>query len=128
MKPSGFRTRLPFHAYSSQNKKGRRPHPLVFKRRERALTLWALHRSIDQIAVELDVSNDTVRNYVAWGRKHKDQRAERGPNLMRIMQANARRRQIRELARKGMRPAEIALMVGCHERLVKMRLREQRSA
>lgn len=114
-----------YWSFSSKNKKGHRPHALVYKRRDRALTMYWEQRSTVEIAVALDVSIDTVRRYIMHGRKHGDERASRRRGDKQVMNANVRRRQIRELFAMGMSVLEIADAVGCHVRLVQMRLKEE---
>ena len=116
--------KLPFYAFSSRNKRGNRPHPTVLQRREQILNMYWEHRTIEEIAVTLDIANDTVRGYIKRARRRGDKRAARRTGQKRIMQAEARRKQIVELAAYGYTPAEIAMHVNAHVRLVQMRLKE----
>jgi len=86
------------------------------------------HRTIDEIAVTLDIATDTVRDYIKRARRDGDERAIRRAGLKRIMQAEAKRKQIVELAGHGYTPAEIAQVVNSHIRLVQLRLKEARNA
>lgn len=116
--------RLIFHLYSSRNKKGGLPHPVVFRRKDRALTLWWQHRTKEEIAAELDISVDTVRRYIDQARRLGDPRAMAKRTDRRIMAAAVRRRTILDLSARGMSIAEIASVLRCHVRLVQMRIRE----
>lgn len=116
--------RAAFYVLSSRNKKGNRPHPLIFARRESILDMYWEHRSVEEIAVELDISIDSVRRHIKRARRRGDIRAQRRIGLKRIMKAEARRRQIVELDKHGYSAMEIAGMVHCHVRLVQMRLKE----
>jgi DNA-directed RNA polymerase specialized sigma24 family protein len=117
-----------FYEFSSRNKRGNRPHPQVIRRREQILNMYWEHRTIDEIAVTLDIANDTVRDYIKRARRDGDERAIRRAGLKRIMQAEAKRKQIIELAGFGYTPAEIAQVVNSHVRLVQLRLKEARNA
>lgn len=119
-----YRARQPFHVFSSRNKKGNKPHPLIFARRESILNMFWEHRTIEEIACELKLAIDTVRDHIKRARKNGDRRAARKTGQKRIMQAEARRKQIIELAKYDYSPQEIAGMVNCHVRLVQMRLKE----
>lgn len=123
-----YRKPLPFHAYSSRNKPGNKPHPTVLHRRETILNMYWEHRTIEEIAVSLDIAIDTVRGYIKRARRRGDKRAARRTGLKRIMQAEARREQILELASFGYSPNDIAKHVHCHLRLVQMRLKEASNA
>lgn len=117
-----------FHAYSSRNKQGNRPHPIVLRRREQILNMYWEHRTIEEIATTLDIATDTVRGYIKRARRLGDDRAKRQMGVKRIVQAQARRRQIVELAGHGYTPAEIAKQINAHLRLVQMRLKEAKGA
>lgn len=120
-----YRPSLPFHAYSSRNKKGGFPHPVVYQRRDRALTMFWEQRTIEEIAVTLDIAIDTVRSYIRDARRKGDHRAMRRVGQKRIVEAVVRRRQIGELSAFGYTPAEIANTLNCHVRLVQIRLKER---
>lgn len=113
-----------FYLYSSRNKKGGKPHPVVFRRKDRALTMWWEYRTAAEIAEELDISIETVRRYIRSGRKAGDPRATRTRPAKRIMAAEARRRNIIELKTRGLEVKEIAKALSIHPRLVQMRLKE----
>lgn len=119
-----YRARQPFYELSSRNKKGGRPHPAVGARRETILNMYWEHRTIEEISVELNIAIDTVRGYIKRARGRGDRRAARKTGLKRIMQAEARRKQILELASFGYTAGEIADLVHCHVRLVQMRIKE----
>lgn len=119
-----YRPSRPFYYYSSMNKKGWRPDPVVYQRKHRALTMYWEQRTVEEIAVTLDISTDTVRSYIRAARKKGDERAMRRTGQKRFVQASARRRQILELAGFGFTPSEIAERLHCHVRLVQIRLKE----
>ncbi|TJU85583.1 MAG: hypothetical protein E5Y10_24495 [Mesorhizobium sp.] len=119
-----YRPALPFYHYSSRNKKDGRPHPVVYHRRDRALTMFWEQRTVEEIAVTLDVSIDTIRSYIRDGRRKGDERAMRRTGQKRIVEAQVRRRQICELSGFGFTAAEIADRLNCHVRLVQIRLKE----
>ena len=116
--------RLLFHLYSSRNKKGGKPHPVVFRRRDRILTLWWQHRTQEEIATELGIDITTVRRHIARAKRLGDPRAMAKRTDHRRMAAAVRRRTIVDLAQRGMSVAEIAAVLRCHVRLVQMRIRE----
>lgn len=119
-----YRPSLPFHAYSSRNKRGNKPHPVVYLRRDQALTMYWEQRTIEEIATVLDIATDTVRAYIRDARRKGDERAMRRTGQKRIVEATVRRRQITELAGFGFTSSEIAERLNCHPRLVQLRLRE----
>lgn len=116
--------RLPFYVYSSNNKRGNRPHPTVMQRREAALNMYWEHRTIEEISVSLDIAYETVRRYIRHARRTGDERVQRRTGIKRIMQAQARRNQIMKLASHGYTPQEISKLVNAHVRLVQMRIKE----
>ncbi len=116
--------RLPFYAYSSNNKRGNRPHPTVMQRREAALNMYWEHRTIEEISVSLDIAYETVRRYIRHARRTGDERVQRRTGIKRIMQAQARRNQITKLSALGYTPQEISGLVHAHVRLVQMRIKE----
>lgn len=117
-----------FYEFSSRNKRGNRPHPIVLRRREQILNMYWEHRTIDEIATTLDIAPDTVRDHIKRARRNDDDRAKRRMGIKRLVQAQARRKQIIELAGHGYTPREIAKQVNAHVRLIQMRLREARNA
>lgn len=118
-----YRPSIPFHAYSSKNKKGGKTHPLVFRRKDQALTLWWERRTVDEIAASLDISPDTVRNYIRDGRATGDFRAAQRESK-RLVLARVRKMHIEELHKQGFTNLEIAERLNIHVRLVQMRLKE----
>ena len=120
--------RLPFYAYSSNNKRGNRPHPTVMQRREAALNMYWEHRTIEEISVSLDIAYETVRRYIRHARRMGDERVQRRTGIKRIMQAQARRNQIMKLAGHGYTPLEISKLVNCHVRLIQMRIHQAKEA
>lgn len=116
-----YRPSTPFYAYSSRN--SGKVHPLVFRRKNQALTMWWERRTIDEIAASLDISPDTVRNYLKAGRRDGDARAASREDK-RTMMAKVRRAHITELHRQGFSKQEIADRLNVHVRLVQIRLKE----
>ncbi len=119
-----YRPSLPFYAYSSKNKKGGKMHPVVFRRKNEALTQFWERRTIDEIAASLDISPDTVRNYILAARANGDIRAA-SRESKRLMMARVRRLHIDELSRQGYSNQEIAERLNVHVRLVQLRLKER---
>lgn len=122
----------PWYSYSSRNKKGRRQDPLVYRRKDRALTMYWEQRPIEEIAIELNISEDTVWDYIRRGRKsgdpRADKRSDRKQSKRRLIRAEVRRRDIRDLSKQGLSAHEIAKRIGCHVSLVRKRLREASGA
>jgi DNA-binding CsgD family transcriptional regulator len=117
---------LPFYRYSSFNRVGGRMHPTVQRRMNQIMDMWAAFVTIDEIAVSLEISSDTVRRYVKRARKRGDPRAERPSGInRRTLKARTRRRQMHMLRTAGFSPQEIAKRLGCDVRLVQMRLKEE---
>lgn len=96
----------------------------MLKMQEAILNMYWEHRTKLEIAVELDISEWTVTDYINRARRRGDERANRRTAEKRLMQADARRKLILELSSHGYGPAEIAGIVNCHLRLVQMRLKE----
>lgn len=116
---------LPFHAYSSYNKRGGKTHPRVAKLRNQVMDLWAEMADYPTIAERLEISIGTVVTYIARARHLGDPRAIRPFRHKKIMRAAYRRRQIQEMHAAGMKPSEIAAQLGCTPELVKLRLKEK---
>lgn len=120
-------TKIPFHAYSSYNRKDGRTHPTVTRRRNRALAMWAEMATAEEIAEALDVAECTVRAYIRRARRKNDVRAERPTGWdKRRMMARLRKANINRMALCGMTPKDIAAALDVHVRLVQMRLKEGR--
>lgn len=117
--------RLPFYLYSSYNKPGGKVHPLVARRMNQVLDMWAALMTIEQIAEALGISPSTVTDYIARGHKVGDPRAKRPAGIdRRRLTAHTRRTQMRLLAQAGFPKRQIANRLDCSVRLVEMRLRE----
>ncbi len=117
--------RLPFHAYSSYNKRGGKTHPVVSRRLNQVLDMWAAMMTREDIAEHLDISVDAVKQYLRRGRRRGDPRAKRPIGMNRIaMRAKMRRHQIKLLHEVGYTPKEIATRLECTERLVMLRMKE----
>jgi DNA-binding CsgD family transcriptional regulator len=121
-------TKLPFYAYSSYNKRGGKQHPVVTRRMNQVLDLYAALITIDTIADRLEIPTETIRSYIRRAKRVGDPRANRhGLNRKRI-KARTRRIQVGLLSRAGFTPAEIAKHLECTRRLVQMRLKEAENA
>lgn len=117
------RTRF-FYIYSSKNKVGGRPHPVVDARRDMALNMFWEHRTIEEIAIHLKVHVDTIRAYIRRARRNGDERAMRRRDMKSTIIARARAKRIADLHKAGLSSREIAKRVNCHQRLVQMRIKE----
>lgn len=91
------------------------------KRREQILALWQDNLTGDQIADRLNISRDAVFWTLRQARKDCDCRASRRP-----FRAPARRTAIKIAVLRdiGMKPTQIARIIGVSQRLVQMRLKE----
>ena len=116
-------TKLPFWLLSSYNVAGGRTHPIVARRMDQVMDMWAALMSKPEIASALGIDVDTVRAYVRRARAKGDPRAERTTTKL-LQQAKTRRVQIMLLREAGFCNAEIASRLQCHVRLVEMRLKE----
>lgn len=114
----------PFHSYSSHNQLGGRTHPRVARLRNRALDMWAEMADYATIAECLDISLGTVASYIRRAKRLKDPRAKRPWKDKKIMQGAFRRRAIKQMHAKGLKPQEIARQLGCTRRLVELRIKE----
>jgi len=86
---------------------------------------WAALMTIEEIATDLDIATDTVRRYLERARRRGDPRATRPDGInKKTLKARTRRHQINILHGAGFGPAEIASRLGCHVRLVQIRLKE----
>lgn len=119
-----LRAALPFHAYSSFNKKGGRVHARVATTRNRILNLWADMASYGKIAEELDISISTVVDAIARAKRLDDPRAFRTYRHKNILKADLRRKDIKRMAIQGYTAREIAKALGCTKRLVLIRMKE----
>lgn len=118
------RPSMPFHTFSSFNKKGGRTHPKVARTRNRVLDMWAEMASYSTIAEELDIAISTVVEYIARAKRLNDPRAERPYRHRKIQIAERRRRDIKRLLAENYSPREIAKQLGCTKRLVLIRMKE----
>ena len=116
----------PFYRFSSFNRSGGKVHPVVSRRLNQVLDMWAALLPADDIAKALDISSDTVRDYVKRGKRRGDPRAIRPHGVdRRALKARLRRTQVKVLAQAGYSNREIAQRLGCNVRLVQMRLKEE---
>ena len=115
---------LPFWAYSSYNKRGGKAHPVVIRRRNMILDMWASMHTYDEIAKALDIDINTVTRYIIRAKVQGDPRAERVVESKYALRASLRRRQIAMLAEIGVPVPEIAERLGCTVRLVQKRIKE----
>lgn len=121
---SGRRASLPFHAFSSFNKKGGRTVDTVARKRNRTMDLYAELTPYEKIAELLDISVTTVTQYVARARQQGDVRANRPFKHRGRLQALQRRKAIKDMKALGMSAREIAKQLGINVRLVQIRLKE----
>ncbi|TIO14908.1 MAG: hypothetical protein E5X86_22565 [Mesorhizobium sp.] len=121
---SGHRAAVPFHVYSSFNKKGGMVDRRVERQRNRALDMYQELSTYEKIAECLDISVTTVVQYVARARQQGDVRANRPFKHRGRLQALQRRKAIREMKALGMSAREIAKQLGINVRLVQIRLKE----
>lgn len=116
---------LPFYRLSSYNRVGGRTHPIVSRRMNQVMDMWASLMSKAEIATELSIDVDTVRNYVRRARRRGDPRANRPDASNKIiLKARVRKLQMKILDKAGFTKHEIASRIGVDVRLVEMRLRE----
>jgi len=119
-----YRPSLPFHAYSSRNKRQCQGVRSVMQRRSQALDMWAKMMTMRAIAEILGVDIDTVKGYIKSGRQDGDPRVNRAvPDQMKL-KANVRRMEIARLSSAGYSVSEIAERLKCNPRLVQIRLKE----
>lgn len=119
--------RLRFYEYSSRNRSGG-THPIVFRRREKALDMWWSGSTREEIAISLDISPDTVRHYIRHARARGDVRATSERRSKRRIMAEVRRMHIIEMTKQKFTCQEIAKRLNVHPRLVQMRLKEAENA
>ncbi|CAN7600243.1 helix-turn-helix domain containing protein [Mesorhizobium amorphae] len=121
---SEHRAALPFHAYSSFNKKGGMVDRRVERQRNRALDMYQELATYEKIAECLDISVTTVVQYVARARQKGDVRANRPFKHRGRLLALQRRKSIKEMKALGMSPREMAKALNINVRLVQIRLKE----
>ncbi len=115
-----------FYALSSFNRRGGRMHPVVARRLNQVLDLWAIFATQEEIAKALDISADTVKDYIRRARRRGDPRAIRPKGVDgRAFRASIKRKRIKALADAGFGADEIARSLGCNVRLVQIRLKEE---
>lgn len=114
----------PFYVFSSRNKRGNRPHPKTFAKREAILMMYWEHRTMAQIAAELEISLDSVRDHIRRARASGDERAARTTGIKRLINAQVRRDAVVRLAAQGMAASEIAAHLNVTPRLVQRRAKE----
>lgn len=115
----------PFYRLSSFNRAGGRMHPVVSRRLNQVLDMWSAMMTVDDIAKALDISSDTVRDYVKRAKRRGDPRAIRPHGVdRRVLKATVRKQQIRLLAKAGYSKKDIAKRLECNVRLVQMRLKD----
>lgn len=118
------RASLPFHAYSSFNKKGGKTVDIVSRRRNKALDMYSEMRTYEAIAECLDISPTTVVQYVKRARQIGDVRATRPFKHRGRQLALQRRKSIRDMKAMGLSAREISKRLGINVRLVQIRLKE----
>lgn len=118
------RPALPFHAFSSFNKKGGKAVDAVVRKRNQALDMYQEMATYEAIAECLDISVTTVVQYVARAKAKGDVRVKR-PFKHRARQlAVQRRKSIGDMKALGLSAREIAKQLGVNVRLVQIRLKE----
>jgi DNA-binding NarL/FixJ family response regulator len=65
-----------FWEFSSRNRQGHKPHPLVSLRREAVLIFWSHGWTEEAIAIKCGIDVDTVGRHLREARKAGDPRAE----------------------------------------------------
>jgi len=116
---------VPFYRLSSFNRPGGKMHPIVSRRLNQVLDMWAAMMTVDDIAKALDISPDTVRDYVARAKRRGDPRSIRPHGVdRRVLKASVRRQQMKLLAQAGYSKKDIAKRLDCNVRLVQMRLKD----
>lgn len=114
--------RLPFHVYSSYNKHGGRRSPIVTRRMNKILDMWADFATQDEIAEALGVLPSTVVRYIQRAKRRND------PRALRLFDRRSLRRHmldkhVQRLADAGMSKLDIAKGLGVSHRCVQIRLR-----
>lgn len=116
---------VPFYRYSSFNKRGGKAHPLVARRMERILDMWASITPTVEIARQLNIAERTVREYLRRARKRGDPRATRPEGVDRqLLYARTKRRHIQLLNNLDFSKPQIAMKLDCSLRLVQIVLKE----
>lgn len=118
------RASLPFHAYSSFNKKGGKAVDAVVRNRNRALDMYQDMATYETIAECLDISPTTVVQYVKRAREKGDVRVKRPFKHRGRQLALQRRKSIKDMKALGLSAREIAKQLGINVRLVQIRLKE----
>ncbi|BCG88490.1 hypothetical protein MesoLj113c_46000 [Mesorhizobium sp. 113-3-9] len=118
------RASMPFHAFSSFNKKGGKAVDIVIRRRNQALDMYQEMSTYENIAECLDISPTTVVQYVKRARDKGDVRARRPFKHRGRLLALQRRKAIKDMRALGFSAREIAKQLGVHVRLVQIRLKE----
>lgn len=123
----GVKPAIPFWRFSSYNKKGGKAHPIVTRRANQILDLWAAITPMAVIADRLEISETTVKAHLRRARRRGDPRAHRPECLTRpLIDARKKRTQIVVLKDAGYENRQIAAKVRCSLRLVQVVVREQR--
>ncbi|MCF6124376.1 hypothetical protein EN904_14825 [Mesorhizobium sp. M7A.F.Ca.CA.001.07.2.1] len=118
------RAPLPFHAYSSFNKRGGKAVDIVTRRRNKALDMYQEMSTYETIAESLDISPTTVVQYVKRARDKGDVRAKRPFKHRGRLLALQRRKAINDMKALGMSARQISKQLGINVRLVQIRLKE----
>ena len=114
-----------FFRLSSFNRTGGKTHPVVSRRMNKVMDMCAAMMTVEDIAKALEISSDTVRDYVARAKRRGDPRAIRPHGVdRRVLKASVRRQQMRLLAKAGYSKKDIAKRLDCNVRLVQMRLKD----
>lgn len=87
MSGSGALSQQPFWQLSSRTRPRHEPHPVTSERRESVLNLFAAGRTVNAIAVALDIDETTVTKHLRAAKKALDPRATR--TVLRLVEPTA---------------------------------------
>jgi DNA-binding CsgD family transcriptional regulator len=100
-------------------------HPIVTRRMNKILDMWASFMTTGEIAECLDISLDCVKRHLERARRRGDPRSNRPEGIhARQLRKSVRAAQMRTMRKAGFSPSEIAKRLDVHVRLVQMRLKE----
>ena len=118
----------PFYKYSARNAIGHRPNRQALLVREKVLALWSsTEQTTFEIALSLEISEETVRSIIRRQRRKGDPRAmsrRHSHYIHRQNRANERRRKILQMHTAGASKQEIAGTLGVSPKLVEIRIKE----
>ena len=101
-------------------------HPIVVRRMNKIMDMWAAFMTKDDICKCLDISPRCVERYLERARRRGDPRAIRPTGIdVRAIRVTMRRQQMRTMQKAGFSTSEIAKRLAVDVRLVQMRLKEE---